>query len=283
MSETNLRLLAAFGGLIAGALFILVLSLLLSPPQAGDTTAASGVLLGMPAVSESGGSPSDGSPTDGDERDEIVYPFTIQNLMWLLFFVGLSDVLVRFLRGGRELRQMELHLLPEDDQTMLRAKDLGDIYARANPRTPGERNFLQRLIVRIVLQFQSSRSVDQSNALLNSSLELLQHEIELKYNMMRYMVWLIPTLGFIGTVVGIAQALGRAGKLPDTSDQIAVSEWMMLLTGKLAVAFNTTLVALLLSAVLVFLMHVAQGREESALNRAGQYCLDNLINRLYEK
>jgi len=24
-----------------------------------------------------------------------------------------------------------------------------------------------------------------------------------------------------------------------------------------------------------------QGKEENALNRAGQYCLDNLINRLY--
>ena len=29
--------------------------------------------------------------------------------------------------------------------------------------------------------------------------------------------------------------------------------------------------------------HIAQGREEGALNHAGQYCLDNLINRLYEK
>jgi len=46
--------------------------------------------------------------------------------------------------------------------------------------------------------------------------------------------------------------------------------------------FLLTLLALLLSAVLVFLMHIAQGREESALNRAGQYCLDNLINKLYE-
>ena len=261
MSETNLRLLAALGGLIVGAVFIGMLSLLVSAPVAGEIGAGS-ILL---------------------DRGSAVYPFTIQNLMWLLFFVGLADVLVRFARGGRELRQMKLHLLPEDDQTMLRAKDVGEIYTRANPRAPGERNFLQRLIVRIVLQFQSSRSVDQSNALLNSSLELLQHEIELKYNMMRYMVWLIPTLGFIGTVIGIALALGEAGNMPDTSDQAAVSEWMKVLTGKLAVAFNTTLVALLLSAVLVFLMHVAQGREESALNRAGQYCLDNLINRLYEK
>ena len=36
------------------------------------------------------------------------------------------------------------------------------------------------------------------------------------------------------------------------------------------------------AAALVFLMHIAQGREEAALNNSGQYCLDNLTNRLYE-
>ena len=135
----------------------------------------------------------------------------------------------------------------------------------------------------VLVRPQSSRSVDQANALLNSSLELFQHEIDLKYNMLRYMVWLIPTLGFIGTVIGIALALGEAGNMPNMEESDALGAWMKSLTGSLALAFNTTLVALLLSAVLVFLMHIAQGREETALNRAGQYCLDNLINRLYEK
>ena len=261
MNETTLRLCAALGGILVGAAFISIMSFTLSPPEPGQINAA-GILL---------------------DRASAIYPATIQNLMWLLFFVGLADVLVRFVRGGRELRQMSLRLLPEDDETMLRAQDLGEIYTRARPSPLAETHFLQRLISRIILQFQSSRSVDQSNALLNSSLELLQHEIDLKYNMMRYMVWLIPTLGFIGTVIGIALALKGAGAMPNLQEQAALSGWLQGVTGSLALAFNTTLVALLLSAVLVFLLHVAQGREESALNRAGQYCLDNLINRLYEK
>jgi hypothetical protein len=47
------------------------------------------------------------------------------------------------------------------------------------------------------------------------------------------------------------------------------------------VAFNTTLLALVMSAVLVLVQHVVQAYEERTLNQAGQYCLDNLINRLY--
>jgi biopolymer transport protein ExbB/TolQ len=52
-------------------------------------------------------------------------------------------------------------------------------------------------------------------------------------------------------------------------------------TERLGVAFATTLLALVQASILVFIQNVVQGREESALNKAGQYCLDNLINRLY--
>ena len=212
-----------------------------------------------------------------------LYPFTIQNVMWVLFFIGVGELVVRFVIGQRELQQFQRGLLPEDERTMLRAQDLVSIYEQVRPEPESEQNFLERLILRVVLQFQGNRSVDQANSLLNSSLELLQHEIDLKYNMLRYLVWVIPTIGFIGTVVGIALAMGEAGNLPAIDQPEQFKPWMQTLTGRLSLAFNTTLLALLLSAVLVFLMHVAQQREESALNRSGQYCLDNLINRLYEK
>jgi flagellar motor component MotA len=118
--------------------------------------------------------------------------------------------------------------------------------------------------------------VDQANALLTSSLELSLHEIDLRYSMVRYVVWAIPTLGFIGTVVGISLALAFAGAV-DLQDPNLLAE----LTKRLAVAFDTTLLALVMSAVLVLCQHVVQAYEERALNQAGQYCLDNLINRLY--
>jgi hypothetical protein len=50
----------------------------------------------------------------------------------------------------------------------------------------------------------------------------------------------------------------------------------------MSIAFNGTFIALLLSAVLVYIMHLAQQREEKALNNSAQYCLDKLINRLID-
>ena len=216
------------------------------------------------------------------DRASGIYPLTIQNVMWLMFFFGLGELWVRFHRATGESDQCLKGLLPEDDSTMLRSNDLVPIF-KASANVQEARYYrLQRLIIRIVQQFQISRSVDQANGLLNSSLELMQHEIELKYNMLRYLVWLIPTLGFIGTVVGIALALSAAGDLPDLESSSQVQAWFGAMTTKLGVAFSTTLVALIMSAVLVFLLHIAQGKEEVALNSAGQYCLDNLINRLYQ-
>ena len=203
------------------------------------------------------------------------YPFTIQNLMWVVFFGAIGEVAVRHHRATVETEQMRKRLLPEDDETMLRLQDLGPIRSRVRGQ---EEFFLQRLIARGILQFQSSKSVALANALLTSSLDLMQHEVDNRYSTLRYLVWVIPTIGFIGTVVGIAAALNQAGAADDYQDPALLGE----LTQSLGVAFYTTMLALMQSAVLVLVQNVTQAREEGALNRAGQYCLDNLINRLYE-
>ena len=194
-------------------------------------------------------------------------------------WVGCGELWVRFNQAKLEMEQVSKRYLPEDDEVMLRARDLGSFYQKVKPMAEERAFYLQRLIMRCILQFQGSHSVNQANSLLNSSLELFQHELELKYAMLRYLVWLIPTLGFIGTVVGIAFALDYAANIEDPQDPTLLAG----ITGRLGVAFYTTLLALVQSALLVFALHIAQSREEMALNQSGQYCLDNLINRLYEK
>lgn len=210
------------------------------------------------------------------------YPLTVQTVMWIVFFGGLGELAVRLRDAGAERAELAIGYLPEDERTILQSPDLRDLYSRARaavaPGGPSEDRFLPRLIQRVVVQFQTSRSIEQANALLNSSLELYLHEIDLRYSMIRYVVWLIPTLGFIGTVVGISLALSFAGGA-DVQDPTLLAE----LTTRLAVAFNTTLLALVMSAMLVLLQHIIQAREERALNQVGQYCLDNMINRLYDR
>lgn len=209
------------------------------------------------------------------DRGGQLYPFSVQNGMWIVFSIGLGEVFQRSVAGNFEMRQIDRGYLPEDRKTLLRAEDLGPIYRRLCDDAEAQAAFLGRLIQRGILQFQSSRSIEQASTLLHSSVDIYLHEIDLRYSMLRYIAWLIPSLGFIGTVVGIGGALRWAGANAEAHDLLGH------VTQLLGVSFNGTLVALVLAACLAFLTNVAQAREEQALNRAAQYCLDNLINRLF--
>lgn len=245
------------------------------------------VLVGALSYVFPAGADSVGAELLVDRNTRIFpYPFTIQNVMWLGFCMAAGELAVRHFTGRREGDQIYLGLLPEDDETILRKSDLTPIYERVVESDPERRYLLQRLLTGALLQFRNSGSVDQVNSMVNVSLELYQHEIELRYNMLRYVIWLIPTLGFIGTVLGIAFAMRSAGVMfagASIVDGTIGPEMMEQLTGDLGVAFYTTLLALLQSAVLMFAMHIMRGKEEGALNRIGQYCLGNLSNRLHEE
>lgn len=218
----------------------------------------------------------------------LPYPLTIQNLMWIVFAVGCAELMIRHLTASRELGQLQLKLLPDDAESMLRqGADLVPCLKAVERSDPAGLFWMQRLLRRLLLNFQGTGSIERTHSMLSSSLELYQNEIDLRYNALRYIVWLIPTLGFIGTVAGILLALTDAGvqfgNIKGATDVTAMAPKMMSeMTAGLGLAFYTTLLALLQSAALMFAMHYVQGREESALNRVGQYCLDNLINRLYQ-
>jgi len=232
---------------LAGAVFIILLSLILSGRAAV-------LVLDQPS-------------------QHFVYPFTIQNLMHIVFFVGLGDLFVRWRIATREKNFLQVHYLPEDDQSVLVTQDLGPIRKRVAGEFDHENGFLPSLINIAVLQFQSSSSVEQAAGVMNQHLELISHRVDLRYGLVRFIAWVVPTLGFIGTVYSLGASLASAGTT-DTLDLKVVAR-------TLGIGFDCTMIALIESAFLVFLLHLVQEKEESALNRAGDYTLRNLINRLY--
>jgi len=96
----------------------------------------------------------------------------------------------------------------------------------------------------------------------------------MRYGLVRYIAWLVPTLGFIGTVIGLGSSLAS---VPADSSQIDMSK----IAQTLAVGFDCTMVALVESAILVYLLHIVNEQEEKAVNLAGSYVLRNLVNRLF--
>lgn len=209
------------------------------------------------------------------DSDASFWPFTVQNIMWIALFIGFGELFMRWSAASDEENQLKRGYLPTDGRSLDR-DTLGRIKTGIVDRRFGRAAFLPRMIERTIDQFRMSGNEDQAISVLNSSLELYMHEIDLRYSMLRYLTWLIPSLGFIGTVMGIMFALQYAG-VPANAE---ADDFLYQVTSRLGVAFTTTLLALIMSAVLVLLQSLIQGKEERALNEAGQYCLDNLILRL---
>lgn len=209
------------------------------------------------------------------DADSPFWPFTIQNIMWGALCIGFGELFLRWSSASDEESQLKRDYLQIGD-TFLQDDDLLRIIKRVEQRKYGQDTFLPRMITRTVNQFRISHSNEQATSVMNASLELYMHEIDLRYSTLRYITWLIPSLGFIGTVMGIMFALQYAG-VPINAES---EEFLFEVTQRLGVAFTTTLLALIMSAVLVLSQSVIQSKEERALNEAGQYCIDNLILRL---
>jgi biopolymer transport protein ExbB/TolQ len=208
----------------------------------------------------------------------VTRPFAVQTFMWIAFSMGIGELLLRVYTTFREREQLGFNYLPEAPDVLLGSRDLVPIYQRVQS-TKGQL-FLPTLIKRVILQFQGSKSVDRSDAMLNSSLELFSHEISLRYSFLKFLCWLIPSLGFLGTVIGIVAGLDVvAVEFMEKKGEVNLAN----VTGALGVAFYTTWLALILASILLFLVHITEEWEEGTLNRSAQYCLDHLINKLYEK
>jgi biopolymer transport protein ExbB/TolQ len=131
------------------------------------------------------------------------------------------------------------------------------------------------MATRALLQYQSTNSTAESAAMVNATAEVAHNQSEAGYSLINYLAWSIPSLGFVGTVLGIGSALadfGISGASGPPLDRI---------TANLGSAFDTTLVALLLSLVLMYIIHTVQAMEDRVINTAHEYCLANLVNRLF--
>ncbi len=82
-----------------------------------------------------------------------------------------------------------------------------------------------------------------------------------RYSLARILIWATPMLGFLGTVLGISQALGGISVGPENDFQAMMNG----LQGSLYVAFDTTALALTLSMVLMFVQFLVDRFETQLL------------------
>jgi biopolymer transport protein ExbB/TolQ len=121
-------------------------------------------------------------------------------------------------------------------------------------------------------RYAGTRNVQNLSDAIESSIEALAVRQDAENSMIRYLIWAIPSIGFIGTVRGIGEALSHADK--------ALAGNIADMTNSLGVAFNSTLVALLISILLMFLFHQLQRLQDGQLVDIQAYCDRYLLARI---
>ena len=104
---------------------------------------------------------------------------------------------------------------------------------------------------------------------------------DMTFTIARLMIWVIPILGFIGTVQGLGAAVGGfADFLSGSAELSAIKGAIAQVTISLGVAFDTTFLALMLVTLIQFPLTSVMRREGSFMAEVDIYLDEHFVRRL---
>jgi len=121
-------------------------------------------------------------------------------------------------------------------------------------------------------RFALTWNIESAASAIEPALEIMSVKNENNLSVIRYISWAIPSIGFLGTVRGIGQAMSQA--------KDAVGGDIGPMTSSLGVAFNSTFVALIISVILMMVLTYLQNEQDSQLVKIKDYTERYLISRI---
>lgn len=182
----------------------------------------------------------------------------------------------------RALRQEDL--FPRRADFVLSPATAADVLEAIRARCDRPRAFM--LFNRLMMALSNLGNIGEVRdvgAVLESQADADANTVQSSYTSIRALIWVIPVLGFIGTVIGLSDAIGSfQGVLerPEGTDAASIRDRLTPVVLGLRTAFETTLVALLAAVAIQLLSTFVYRREEDLLDGCTQYCNDHVISRL---
>jgi len=196
---------------------------------------------------------------------------------WALFVLLIKSAKIRLQR-----RALDVHILPEQHDFVLSAATVDELMERIYHRVDDPGHFL--LFNRIELALSNLRNlgrVGDVDEILRSQAAQDESSMETSYALVRGFVWAIPVLGFIGTVLGLSQAIGGFGGVLATAEDVSqLGPALRQVTGGLSTAFDTTLEALVAALAIQLFMTFLKKSEEEFLDECSEYCNRSVVSRL---
>jgi hypothetical protein len=157
-----------------------------------------------------------------------------------------------------------MRVLPEDSREYLRHLDQLPPAAR--------QSLLPRALYAALERFGATRSVTDASMAARNVCQMEADRMDTELSMTRFVAWAIPAIGFVGTVRGIGDSLQQAHK--------AIEGDVTGVTAGLGISFNSTLIALSLSILVMFVLHQLQLVQERMVLDTEAFVDDRLLRHL---
>jgi hypothetical protein len=224
----------------------------------------------------------------GESREDFAAKWTPDRLRAL--FLGPEQVLCylafvwaalilqsRYREVWRQRQAFGFGLLPNEEGARILPEDARPLARKVESLT-GRRPFILANMIRLGLgKYAISKAAPDVAEVVRNQADVEASRLVSTMGTVHYLAWAIPAIGFVGTVRGLAGAFGMAGVT-----DIEMGSFTRQATDQLKIAFDCTLVALLLSLVLMYLVHTVQRAEETLVVDAQEYCQEHLLLRLYD-
>ena len=207
------------------------------------------------------------------------------NTPYVMVFFSYWAIAILVMKSSKlqlQRRALELSVVPEDTDFVLSVATVQSVLRRLYDVSDDPRRFfvLNRILVALSNLRNLGRVTDVGD-ILRARADHDESIVETSYNLVKSLVWAIPILGFIGTVEGLSVAIGGFGRvLSETQDPAQLIDALTGVTGGLATAFETTLVALIAALIIQMAISMLKKQEEEFLNDCDEYCHHHIINRL---
>jgi biopolymer transport protein ExbB/TolQ len=194
----------------------------------------------------------------------------IQLLTYFAFAWSLVEIIDRLKLIKNEKLAYRGKLLPTKEKVLLLASDVMEIQLKAiDYEKKNSHSLLASIIKKACLKFRSTKSIGEMIEIISIQTDINKEKHESDQSNIRYLTWVIPSIGFIGTVLGISKAL-----------MVANSGDMDVITATLGVAFDTTLISLILSIIVMWFFHSLQEETDQLHAEMKEFVIENLVNRI---
>lgn len=216
--------------------------------------------------------------------------FDFINLFWgwvqavtiLLFFWSLAILVLKWEKLKRQRESMLLDVLPTELSKEITVDSLDKFEAHVHglPGEPGESYLINR-VIRGLEHFRVRKNAAETATMMESQSAIDSNTVASSYTIVKVFIWAMPIMGFIGTVIGVSYAVSSlGGSLENASDISVVKDSLNKVFEGLGTAFDTTLLALVLSLFVKIPASTLQKNEEDLVTWVDEYCNENLLKRL---